>query len=89
MIKFELKNGVKTINGKSLETLIQDVFPNHVDVNLYKEIFNAINSQNDLIEAMKSIKEKSTPVERLIFIKCLTGLSIAEVTEIFQEVIYP
>lgn len=87
MIQFELNNGVKTINGRSLDTIIQTTDLNHLDSTLFKEIFNQINSQIDLIEAMKKIRGKRTPTEIVLYIKYLTGLSLAEATEILHEVI--
>ncbi|MES2556811.1 MAG: hypothetical protein V4604_11715 [Bacteroidota bacterium] len=87
MIQFEINDGIKTINGKSLDLIIQTIDLSHLDLELFKKTFNKINSQQDLIEAMKSIKKDNTPTEILLYIKYLTSLSLADATEILHEII--
>lgn len=68
MINVKIENGVKKINNKKLEEVLEGLNLIHTRINLVKSIFNKTTSEDDLVKELKLLKEKETPTTILLYI---------------------
>ncbi len=86
MIRVEQFHGEKTINGQTLRTVLDDLEPSLFKPEIMEELFAETDSEEGLIEALKKIKSQCTPVELLMYIRQLTGISLMEATNILHRI---
>ena len=55
-IDIKIENGVKTINGRNWQEILNHIHDAEVDVELLQHIFNNANSDQELIREFKKIK---------------------------------
>jgi hypothetical protein len=84
MIRIETLHGIKTINGRSLEQILEA--HNSKDWELITMIFNHSNSEQTFIAELKKIKVTLTPVELLILIRNICKTNLLEAQPIFDKV---
>jgi len=84
-----LQNGVKTINGRNWQEILNHIHDAEVDVELLQHIFNNANSDQELIREFKKLNATYSPVSILFYLKLLTQGSIADVNDYFQKIIEP
>jgi hypothetical protein len=68
MIDIKVENGLKKINTKTIEEVLEGLNPIHTNINLIKDLFNNITSEDDLVKKLRLLKEKETPVAILLYI---------------------
>ncbi len=68
MIDIKVENGVRKINTKTIEEVLEGLNPFHTNINLIKDLFNNITSEDDLVKNLRLLKEKETPATILLYI---------------------
>jgi hypothetical protein len=86
MITIKTKNGKKEINGRNFENAIKDFNENDVEYNIIKQVFNNINSENDLVNEFVKVKISISKASILLCLKTVTNSSISEVYPIFDRI---
>lgn len=88
MIDIKIENGIKKINNKRLEDVLEGLNPIHTNINLIKRIFNEITSEDDLVKELNTLKEKETPTAILLYIMRIGSFeSLYEANIIFAKVL--
>jgi hypothetical protein len=85
MITIKKIKGKKTINGQTLDTILEGVDPLYFDPVVITNIFGKIHSEDELIEELRKMKADNTPTKLLLYIRHLTDLSLMEATEILGK----
>lgn len=88
MIDIKIENGIKKINNKRLEDVLEGLNPIHTNINLIERIFNEITSEDDLVKELNTLKEKETPTALLLYIMHIGSFeSLHEANIIFAKVL--
>lgn len=88
MIDVKVENGIKKINNKKLEEVLEHLNPVHTNINLIEKIFNDITSEDDFVMELRLLKEKETPTALLLYIMHIGSLdSLYDANIIFAKVL--
>lgn len=85
-ITIKIENGIKTINGQTLEDIIQQI-DSEVETLLLTHIFNHVKSEKELITELKKLKTEYSPVGILLYLKLFTKGTLSDVNDYFQEIL--
>lgn len=85
-ITIKIENGIKTINGQTLEDIIQQI-DSEVETLLLTQIFNHVKSEKELIAELKKLKTEYSPVGILLYLKLFTKGTLSDVNDYFQEIL--
>lgn len=87
LIEIKTEQGNKSINGRTLYEILKNYDSRDAEYNYIFNIFNKIESEQDLISELKKIKNNTTPISILMIIKSIGNLSISEANPILDRVL--
>lgn len=80
------KDKEKTINNRKFGEMIKDFSEKEEEYILIKNVFNNINSEEELILELKKLKAITTPASIMLIIKVIGNFSLIDANPIFDKV---
>lgn len=85
-INIKMENGIKVINGRTLDEILKNYKNNENEYIIVRELFNNITCEEDFISQLRSKKSNFSKTEMLIYIKMLGNFNLIDAYPIFDKI---